>query len=121
MYKTSLGSITAEIEALLVEKYSAKGRDLKQKIDHVGRRLPRKIRQHLSYLVEVETRYRNPKRAHQYEPGRVLEARKQCVSYLEKVNRKMMRSYRNTSILASVAVNMLLLAVLFFAAAYFLS
>ncbi len=120
MYKTSLRSVTAEIEELLAEKFSAKGRNLNQKIRHVGRKLPRNIRQQAAYLVEAEARYQNPKRAHQYDPERVLEARKQCVEYLEKVSRSARRSHRRLSWLTSLLVNLFLLAVFIAVAAYYL-
>jgi len=113
MYKTSLGSVTAEIEDLLADKLSAKGRDLNQKVRHAGRKLPTKFRKQVAYLIEVEKRYQNPKRAHQYDPVRVLAARKQCVTYLEKIDKRAARSHRRLAWVTTVAVNLLLIAVLF--------
>ncbi len=114
MYKTSLGSVTAEIEDLLVEKMSAKGRDLKQKIKSAGRRLPKHIRAQATYLAEAEARCNNAKRAHQYDPVRVVEARKQCVSHLEQVDRRAVRERRRGGWLAGLVVNLILLTALFF-------
>ena len=116
MYKTSLGSVTAEIEELLVEKMSAKGRDLNQKIQSAGRKLPRSFREQAAYLVEAEARYKNPKHAHQYDPSRVVEARKQCVAHLEKMDRSVAQSRRRLSWITSVAVNLFLVTILFIAA-----
>lgn len=113
MYKTSLGSVTAEIEDLLVEKYSAKGRDLQQKIQSAGRRLPRHVRAEAAYLIEAEHRTANPKRAHQYDPERVTRAWKHCVAYLEKVDPAALRGVRRLGWFTSVLVNLFLLAVLF--------
>ncbi|MFQ5438535.1 MAG: hypothetical protein ACE5DK_06880 [Paracoccaceae bacterium] len=112
MYKTSLGSVTAEIEALLVDKLSAKGLNLQQKIKSARRRLPRRIRKQADYLIEVEARYRNPKRAHQYDPERVLKARKQCVDHLEKIDRNARRRYGRISFLTTVLVNLFLMCIL---------
>jgi len=120
MYKTSLGSVTAEIEALLVEKFSAKGLDLKQKVQHSGRKLPRNIRKHIDYLIEAEARYRNPKRAHQYDSARVLQARKQCVEQLEKIDRQASRSYGRLAVFTGILVNLTILVGLFAVAAYYL-
>lgn len=114
MYKTSLGSVTAEIEVLLAEKMSAKGRDLQQKIKSAGRRLPKHIRAHATYLAEAEARCNNAKRAHQYDPVRVVEARKQCVSHLEKVDRHAARDRRRGGWLSGLVVNLFLLTILFF-------
>ena len=121
MYKTSLGSVTAEIEDLLVEKMSAKGRDLNQKIQHAGRKLPRNIRDQVSYLVEAEARYKNPKRAHQYDPEKVLHARKQCVAHLEKIDRSAGRRYRRLAWFTGTVVNTSLIAVLFVLAVIYLT
>ena len=113
MYKTSLGSVTAEIEELLVEKMSAKGRDLNQKVKSAGRRLPKNIRAQAAYLVEAEARCNNPKHAHLYDPARVVEARKQCVEHLEKIDRKAIRTGRRGGWMTGLVVNLALLLVLF--------
>ncbi len=118
MYKTSLGSVTAEVEELLVEKMAAKGRNLDQKIRHAGRRLPRRIRRQAAYLVEVEQRTKNPKLAHQYDPERVLQARDVCVKHLEKIDRKQHRGHRRLAWFTGLVVNLFLLAVLFAVAVY---
>jgi len=121
MYKTSLGSVTAEIEALLVEKLSAKGQNLNQKIKSAGRRLPKKIRAHADYLAMVESRYRNPKTAHQYDAARVTEARKQCVAHLEKIDTTAARSQRRLGWFTTALVNIFLLLIAFFVAAHYLT
>ncbi len=120
MYKTSLGSVTDEVEALLVEKLSAKGQDLQQKIKSVGRRLPKRIRAQAAYLIEVEARCKNPKHAHEYDPARVLDAQKQCVAHLERIDPKAQRSRRRLGWFTALLVNMFFLAVLFAVALHFL-
>lgn len=115
MYKTSLGSVTAEIEELLVEKLSAKGRNLNQKLGHAGRSLPKKIRVQAAYLAEAETRYQNPKLAHQYDAKRVLAVRKQCVDHLEKIDPRARRSRRIVNFCACVVVNFFVLGIGIFA------
>jgi len=112
MYKTSLTSVTDEIEALLVAKFSARGRDLRTKMSHVGRQLPKHIRREMTYLIEAEDRCANPKRAHLYDPARVVGAHETCMKYLEKVDKTAIRSRMKTSVIATIAVNMLLLAIL---------
>ncbi len=111
MYDTSLRSVTAEIESLLVQKLSVKGLDLNQKIKNAGRALPKSVRVHAQYLIEAEARYQNPKRAHQYDPHRVLEARKHCVSHLEKMDTRRLKSYRRTAVLVCIVVNLFVLAI----------
>jgi hypothetical protein len=120
MYKTSLGSVTAEIEELLVEKLSAKGRDLNQKVKSAGRKLPRSVRLHVAYLIEAEARTKNPKFAHQYDADRVVEAWKHCVSYLEKIDRNAIRSYHRLGWFTTVLVNLFLLTGLFAVVVYLL-
>jgi hypothetical protein len=115
MYKTSLGSVTAEIEELLADKMSAKGRDLHQKIKSAGRRLPKHIRAQATYLAEAEARCNNAKRAHQYDPVRVVEARKQCVDHLEKVDRNAVRIKRRGGWFTGLLFNIFVLTILFFA------
>ncbi len=121
MYKTSLGSVTAEIEDLLAEKLSAKGRNLNQKLQSAGRKLPRDIRRKAAYLAEVEARCQNPKRAHEYDPEKVLEARKYCVEHLEKISRHAWRDRRRLAWFTSLLVNLFLLAVLFALAVVYLT
>jgi hypothetical protein len=121
MYKTSLGSVTAEIEDLLADKLSAKGRNLNQKVKHAGRKLSPKFRKQVAYLIEVETRYQNPKHAHQYDPARVLAARKQCVTYLEKIDRRAVRNHRRLAWITTVAVNLFVIAVLFTIGVHYLT
>ena len=110
MYDNSLTSVTAEVETLLVDKLAAKGRNLKEKINFVGRSLPRRIRSHAKYLVDAEVRFQNPKLAHQYDPKRLLAAQKHCVSYLEKIDRKRHKSFNRTAILVCTVVNLTVLA-----------
>ena len=109
MYETSLSSVTAEVEALLAEKLSAKGLNLSQKFKSVRRKLPKSVRAHARYLVEAETRYQNPKFAHQYDPKRLLTAHKHCVSYLENIDLRRQKSFRRTAIVAGSLVNTLIL------------
>jgi len=111
MYDTSLASVTAEVEDLLVEKFSAKGRDLQQKIHSAGRRLPRAIRGDAGYLAEVQARCQNPKHAHQYDPSRVLKAQKHCVSQLEKIDLKALKTRRRLGWFTGLLVNFFILAI----------
>lgn len=120
MYKTSLGSVTAEIEELLAEKMSAKGRNLNQKVKDAGRRLPKNIRAQAAYLIEAEERCSNPKRAHQYDPKKVMEARQQFVSFLEKFDRQAVRSRRRGGWFTGLFVNLCILLALFILAAVYL-
>jgi len=113
MYKTSLGSVTKEIEDLLVEKFSAKGRNLNEKIRSVRRQIPRRIREHAAYLAEAESRWRNPKRAHQYDAKKVLEARKQCVRHLEKIDRAQIRARKRLAWFTGALINVFILLLLF--------
>jgi len=113
MYKTSLGSVTAEVEDLLVEKLSAKGRNLQAKIKSAGHRLPRRIRGDAAYLAEVQARYQNPKTAHQYDPARVLKAQKHCVEELAKIDRKARAARQRQGWFTGLLFNLFLLALAF--------
>jgi hypothetical protein len=121
MYETSLSSVTAEVETLLVEKFSAKGRDLAQKLSHVGRRLPKRVREQAQVLVEAQMRTRNPKLAHQYDPARVLAAQKACLDYLNKVDRGRLRSRGRAGWFTGLMVNLFIVIVLFVIAVRFLT
>jgi len=120
MYETSLASVTAEVETLLSEKFSVRGRNLAEKVHNAGRRLPRRIRAQFDYLVEAEARYQNPKTAHQYDPARVVAARDRCVRYLQKVDVDARRSYRRLAWLTGALVNLFILGLLFFAVTHYL-
>ena len=113
MDRISPGVATRQVEDLLVEKFSAKGRNLNEKLRSAGRRLPRRIKNHARYLAEVEARHQNPRHAHEYDARKVGEAWKQCVSHLEKIDRRSLASYRRLGWLTGTLVNMFLLALLF--------
>lgn len=121
MYENSLASVIAEIEVLLAERMSARGRDLDHKLKHVGRRLPAKVRAQAAYLVQVQNRARNPKLAHQYDPAQVVKAHKICVEYLQKFDRRAYASYGRLSWFTGLLVNLSIIMVLFALAAYYLT
>ena len=120
MYDTSLGSITAEIETLLADRMSAKGRDLEQKVKSVGRRLPKRVREQATYLVQAQSRTKNPKRAAQYDPERVVEAHKIVVEYLGKVDPRAARNVKRLGWFTGMLVNLVLIAIAASIAAYYL-
>jgi len=120
LYDTSLSSVIDEVETLMAERLSARGRDLEQKLKHAGRRLPRKIRVQAQYLVEAQKRYKNPKRAAQYDPARVLAAHKACVNHLSKLDTKAMRARGRLAWFTGLLVNLFLIALLVAAAVYYL-
>lgn len=113
MYDRSLGSVTAEIEALLVERLSAKGRTLNDKIKSVSRSLPRGVRTQATYLAEAESRYQHPKFAGQYDTARVIDAYQRCVDYLEKIDLRERRRWQRSAWLAGAVVNLTLILVAF--------
>lgn len=110
MYDTSLRSVTAEIEALLEQKFGARGRNLNEKIHSAGRRLPRSIRRELAYLAQAEGRYDNPKRGGEYEADRVVKAYQHSVDYLEKIDVRARRRYGFAAWFAGNLVNIAILA-----------
>lgn len=110
MYDTSLRSVTAEIEALLEQKFGAKGRNLNEKIRSAGRRLPRSIRRELDYLAQAEARYDNPKRGGEYEADRVVRAYQHSVDYLEKIDVRARRRYGLAAWFAGNVVNIVILS-----------
>ncbi|GEM_PF-1473406 len=111
MYETSLGSVTAEVEDLLSAKFSAKGRNLEGKLKSVGNRLPRSIRADAAYLAEVQARCQNPKRAHEYDPARVLKAQKHCIDKLATIDTGRIAARRRLGWFTGVLVNLFLLAI----------
>lgn len=113
MYDRSLGSVTAEIEMLLEERLSAKGRTLHEKIKSVGRSLPRGVKSQATFLAEAESRYQHPKFAGQYDAARVIDAYQHCVDYLEKIDLKERRRFRRSAWLAGAVVNLTLVLVAF--------
>lgn len=120
MYKSSLGSVTAEVEALLAEKLSARGRNLEEKLKSAGRAVPKAVREQAIYLIEAESRYRNPKRAHQYDPQRVEEAHRICIDFLQKIDRSQIRARRSLTIFTTILVNLFLAAILFWVIAAYI-
>lgn len=120
MYDTSLASITAEVETLLADRMSAKGRDLEQKLKSVGRRLPKRVREQALYLVQAQSRTKNPKRAAQYDPERVVAAHKVVVDYLSKFDRRAARSVKRLGWFTGMLVNLVLIAIAVSVAVYYL-
>ena len=112
MYDNSLAALNSEVGTMLTERLGARGRTLEEKAASVGRNMPRAIKDHVAYLIEAEARTKNPKRAAQYDPVRVEDAHKRCVSVLSKIDRRAARSRMSLSIFTTILVNLFIAAAL---------
>lgn len=79
-------TIIAEVRTLLEVKMRVKGRDLRSQVRRAGRRLPRKIRRDLKFLLETEKVAANPKLGRMVNDDKVAKAHASIVAYLETLN-----------------------------------
>ena len=63
-----------------------KGRDLRQQMRRAGRRLPRRQRRDLAYLIETEKIAQNPKLGRMVNDDKVAKAHANLVQYLNALN-----------------------------------
>ncbi len=94
----------AEIRELLEKQMRVKGRDLRQQTRRAGRRVPRKLRRDLTYLIETEKIARNPKLGRMVNEAKVAKAHANLVRYLEGLNPREAMWNSVLNITASIAL-----------------
>lgn len=99
-----LTTYIAEIRGLLEKQMRVKGRDLRQQARRAGRRLPRKIRRDLAFLIETAKVADNPKLGRMVNGDRVQKAHANVVRHLESVNPREAMWNMILTITASVAL-----------------
>lgn len=94
----------AEIRELMEQKLWVKGRSLKVQTRKAGRRLPRKVRRDLRYLMDTAIIAENPKLGRMIDAARVDKAHANIVAHLQALNPREAMWTRVLNIAASVAL-----------------
>jgi hypothetical protein len=115
MGAVSIQQMAERVSVLLTERLKIKGRDLEEKLDRAGRRLPRKVRRAAQDMAAAAALSHNPKLLLQIDEERFAKNYDICIKYLNPLN----RGYRVRGVLlglsASVLFSLLVVAGLFLA------
>ncbi len=101
----------AEIQALMETKLWVKGRDLKAQTRKAGRRLPRKVRRDLRYLIDTAPLAENPKLGRMINQMKVDKAYANITAHLEQLNPREAMWTMLLNITASIALGLILIFV----------
>lgn len=101
----------AEIQALMEAKLWVKGRDLKAQTRKAGRRLPRKVRRDLRYLIDTAPLADNPKLGRMINHSKVDKAYANIIAYLEGLNPREAMWTMLLNITASIALGLIVIFV----------
>ncbi|PUB18697.1 hypothetical protein [Yoonia sediminilitoris] len=107
----TLTTVVAEIRTLLEVKLRVKGRDLRTQVRRAGRRLPRKVRRDLKFLIETEKIAANPKLGRMVNDAKVAKAHASVVGYLEAINPREAMWNLILNITASIALALIVVFV----------
>jgi hypothetical protein len=102
-----------EVANLMKAKMAIGGTGLATKLRRGGRKLPRHVRREASYLIEAAALCQNPKFLARVDHTKVNRAHTACVKYLETVDPSSRRVDAFMSVLAGVALAVLIPAGLF--------
>lgn len=118
MAEKDIDAMARRIEALLDRDFGTGKRGLAAALDKAGRRLPRRMRKAGRMVADADFMAGHPKLVWQIDRKRVGRAAERLAEYLESVDPKARRIDMTLSILRSLAVNLLLLAGILLALAY---
>jgi len=104
-----------EIAKLMADKLGAKGRDLRAKLRHSGRLLPRHIRDAALSVAEAERKMGSTKLMKQVDPVALGHAKHACITYLREIDSAAATRRAVADYFSGLALNILLLAVLILA------
>lgn len=111
MSAVTVQQMTQRVAALLDERLLARGDGLEAKLRHSGRRLPRKVRAAAGRLAQAQARSGVPKLLLLVDEGAVARDYDICVRYLTTLNPSRGAMAAVVRVAASVAVGLLVLAV----------
>ena len=99
------------VASLMDERLGVAGADLSAKLKKGGRLLPHKVRAAAGKLAKAAEMAKNPKLLMQIDEGELAEAYDLCVRHLGSISRRERRIGALVGFLASVALGVLVLAV----------
>lgn len=112
MWREDITAATGEIAALLAERLRIRSATLAGGIARAGRRLPRRIRREALFLAEAEAMAANPRLARLVDPVRFAAAQDAVAGHLAAINPRERLITRMIGVAATIAFNLLVLAVL---------
>jgi hypothetical protein len=87
MSAITIQQMAKRVSSLLTERLGLKGRDLGEKLQHSGRRLPRKVRQAAMRLEQAAAHSYHPKLMLQIDEEEVATNYDICLRHLRSLNR----------------------------------
>lgn len=115
MQREEYSAMSQEIATLMAKKLGARGRDLKAKLRHSGRLMPRPVKEAANVVAEAEKHAGNPKLLRRIDPVAVGHAKHVCVTHLRSIDTAAARRRAIADFFSGLALNILLLAVLILA------
>lgn len=112
MSAITIQQMADRVGELLVQRLNAKGATLQARLAKAGRRLPRRVRDAGTALVQATEMAQNPKLLMQVDDGAVALAYDICVKHLNTIDPVQARRGVMLNIAASVAFSLLVVAVL---------
>ncbi|WP_112311806.1 hypothetical protein [Pseudogemmobacter bohemicus] len=109
MSAVTIRQMAGRVEELLVERVGARGRDFDQKLRHVGRRLPRRVRKSAGALAQAAGMAQNPRLHAQLDEGAIARDYDICLRYLSPLGRGEKRR-AGGSVLMSIAFSLVVVA-----------
>ncbi len=107
MSAVTIRQMAGRVEELLTERVGARGRDFDQKLRHVGRRLPRRVRKSATALSQAATMTQNPRLHARLDEGAIAQDYDICMRYLGPLGRAGRGSVA-TALVAKIAFPVLL-------------
>lgn len=112
MDPAAFAEMRKRLEDLLVERLDAQGKTLSAQAYSARKRLPRRVRRDLAFLISVAPRMDNPKLAHKIDSARVSAAAGRARGFLESVAPGKYRKRARSALIARIAFQILILLLL---------
>ncbi|MEO0357733.1 MAG: hypothetical protein AAF386_05475 [Pseudomonadota bacterium] len=112
MIDPSIPPLIDDALARLQTAYGIQAETLERAVHKVGRRLPPRQMAHAKVLLEAERLMGHPKLARQLDATKVAYAHEDLVPFLDKQDLNDQRKGRVISVVATIMVNLLILAML---------
>ncbi|MCC7319512.1 MAG: hypothetical protein IT542_00885 [Rubellimicrobium sp.] len=112
MWEHEITGATREIGDLLAARLGLRGGSAGKRLRRAGRLLPRALWPDARFLADAEAMAANPRLAHLVEPGRLDAATARLRAHLRGVDPRDRRRRRLVGILAVLAFDLLVLAVI---------
>jgi hypothetical protein len=107
--------MAAEVSALIGAKLGVGGDGLEARIARAGRRLPARIRARATEIAEAAAMAQDPRLAHKIDPDRLRRAYREVTAHLGRIDPARRRTGALLSVLASIALGLILMFALWVA------